>query len=64
MLESAINKLSEKNQIIIRQRFFEDMKLDDIAKIYGVKKAAISRREKRALDEMRKILTYEAKQWI
>lgn len=55
-LENAINQLPDKQQKVIRQRYFGDMPTIEIAKIEGVEVSAISHREKRALANLRKIL--------
>ena len=55
-LEYAINQLPSKQQTVIRQRYFQDIPTSDIAQMEGVDVSAISHREKRAKENLKKIL--------
>ena len=54
--ERALSKLTSKHQEVIRLKYYEDLKGDDIGKILGIGKSAVSRLLKRALAELKKIL--------
>ena len=53
-LQEAIEKLSEREQMVIKLRFFHEMTQDKTAKILGVSQVQISRIEKKALEMLRK----------
>lgn len=53
-LQEAIEKLSEREQMVIKLRFFHEMTQDKTAKILGVSQVQISRIEKKALETLRK----------
>lgn len=56
MINEAIEKLSEREQAVIKMRFFEGKTQIEAAHETGVSQAQISRREKSALEHLRKKL--------
>ena len=56
MLKDAINKLKEKERFIIQKRYFEGITQIELSEEIGISQAQISRIEKTALDNMKKIL--------
>lgn len=55
-LQEAIAKLSEREQMVIKLRFFHGMTQDKTSKILGVSQVQISRIEKKALAALRKTM--------
>ena len=55
-LHSAIGKLNKEQREVIRLRYFKGMRQKEAAEILNVGVPAISRMEKRAINELRKIL--------
>lgn len=55
-LREAITSLSEREQMVIKLRFFHGLTQDKTAKILGVSQVQISRIEKRALENLRKFI--------
>lgn len=55
-LQEAIARLSEREQMVIKLRFFHAMTQDKTAKILGVSQVQISRIEKKALAALRKTM--------
>ena len=55
-IEKAINKLSDREQFILEQRFFIGKTQMEIAEEIGISQAQISRLEKSALQRIRKQL--------
>ena len=55
-LREAIASLSEREQLVIKLRFFHGMKQDKTSKILGVSQVQISRIEKKALENLRKFI--------
>lgn len=53
ILDEALDKLNEKQKTVIILRYFEDMKLDDIASTLNMPVSTIKSILYRALDEMR-----------
>ncbi len=56
LLDSAISKLSEEEQLIVRLRFFEQLTQSETAKKLGVNQVSISRSEKKILNKLRLII--------
>ena len=52
-LYAAIDRLDQKEQLIIRLRFFEDMKLEEIAQVTGVNLNTVKSRLYKALRKLR-----------
>ena len=52
-LQEAISHLGEREQMVIRLRYFHSLTQDKTAKILGVSQVQISRIEKRALQTLR-----------
>ena len=55
-LREAIPSLSEREQMVIKLRFFHGLTQDKTAKILGVSQVQISRIEKKALENLRKFI--------
>ena len=55
-LQEAISRLSQREQSVIRLRFFHGLTQEKTSKILGVSQVQISRIEKKALAALRKIL--------
>lgn len=55
-LQEAIERLSEREQMVIKLRFFHGMTQDKTSKILGVSQVQISRIEKKALESLRKTM--------
>ena len=55
-LREAIASLSEREQLVIKLRFFHGLTLDKTSKILGVSQVQISRIEKKALENLRKFI--------
>ncbi len=55
-LREAIASLSEREQMVIKLRFFHGLTQDKTAKILGVSQVQISRIEKKALENLRKFI--------
>ena len=55
-LREAITSLSEREQMVIKLRFFHGLTQDKTAKILGVSQVQISRIEKKALENLRKFI--------
>ena len=56
-LNEAIRELSEKEQKVIALRFFHGLTQDKTAQIIGVSQVQISRLERRAIENLRELLT-------
>lgn len=55
-LREAISSLSEREQMVIKLRFFHGLTQDKTSKILGVSQVQISRIEKKALENLRKYI--------
>lgn len=55
-LREAIDSLNEREQMVIKLRFFHGLTQDKTAKILGVSQVQISRIEKKALETLRKYI--------
>ena len=55
-LEEAIRQLPQREQMVIALRYYRGMTQDKAAKILGVSQVQISRLERRAVEELRKIM--------
>lgn len=55
-LREAISRLGEREQMVIKLRFFHGLTQDKTAKILGVSQVQISRIEKKALEALRKFI--------
>lgn len=55
-LQEAIERLSEREQMVIKLRFFHGMTQDKTSKILGVSQVQVSRIEKKALAALRKTM--------
>ncbi len=53
-LKEEINKLSKKEQLLIKMRYYLDMNQDEIAKHFNVSQVQISRMEKKILEKLKK----------
>ena len=53
-LYDEIEKLSKKEQLLIKMRYFLDMNQEDIAKHFNVSQVQISRMEKKILEKLKK----------
>lgn len=60
LLERLIDELPERQQEIIRLRFFEEKSQSEIAELVGVSQMHVSRLLKRSFEEMRELMTQEA----
>ena len=58
-VEDAISRLSEREQMVIRLRYFHSLTQDKTAKLMGVSQVQVSRIEKKALQAMGKYLSRE-----
>ena len=56
MLKDAINKLKDKEKLIIQKRYFEGITQIELSEEIGISQAQISRIEKNGLDNMKKML--------
>ena len=56
-LKEEISKLSKKEQLLIKMRYYLDMNQQDIAKHFNVSQVQISRMEKKILEKLRKQFT-------
>lgn len=52
-VEELINRLDEREQLLIRMRFFSDFTQTEVAQRLGVSQVQVSRMEKRILERMR-----------
>ena len=55
-LQEAISRLGEREQLVIRLRYYHSLTRDKTAKILGVSQVQISRIEKRALQTLRSLI--------
>ena len=55
-LEQAINKLSEREALVVKLRYYHDLTQDRVSKVLGVSQVQISRIEKKALQNLRSVL--------
>lgn len=55
-LKEAIQKLNEREKMILTMRFFEGKTQMEVAKEIGISQAQVSRLEKAALNHMRKYI--------
>lgn len=55
-LQEAISRLGEREQLVIRLRYFHSLTQDKTAKILGVSQVQISRIEKKALQSLRSLI--------
>ena len=55
-LREAIDSLNEREQMVIKLRFFHGLTQDKTSKILGVSQVQISRIEKKALETLRKYI--------
>ncbi len=58
-LREAISSLSEREQTVIRLRFFHGLTQDKTSKILGVSQVQVSRIEKKALETLRRCISSE-----
>ena len=58
-IEEAISRLQQREQTVIRLRYFHSLTQDKTAKIMGISQVQVSRIEKKALQSMRKYLSQE-----
>lgn len=58
-IEDAICRLPEREQMVIRLRYFHSLTQDKTAKLMGISQVQVSRIEKKALQTMRKYLSQE-----
>lgn len=56
-LKEEINKLSKKEQLLIKMRYYMDMNQQEIAKHFNVSQVQISRMEKKILEKLKKQFT-------
>ncbi len=56
VVRELIASLSEREQSIIRMRYYEDYTQTQVADILGISQVQVSRLEKKILEKMRKIL--------
>lgn len=56
-LNQAIEKLPERESMVIRLRYYHGLTQDRVAKVLGVSQVQVSRIEKRALEHLRGLLT-------
>ena len=52
-IESALNKLNEKEQIIVSKRFFDGRTQMEVAEEIGISQAQVSRLEKKIIAKLR-----------
>lgn len=55
-LREAISSLSEKEQMVVKLRFYHAMTQEQTAKVLGVSQVQVSRLERRAIENLRKML--------
>ncbi len=55
-LEQAINKLPEREALVVKLRYYHDLTQDRVSKVLGVSQVQISRIEKKALQNLRSFL--------
>lgn len=55
-LDEAIRRLPEREQMVISLRFFHGMTQDRAARVLGVSQVQVSRIERRAVEELKKIM--------
>lgn len=55
-LKQAINRLGEREAMVIRLRYFHDLTQERVAKVLGVSQVQVSRIEKKALNHLREML--------
>lgn len=53
LVDDAIKKLNNEEQIIIRLRYFDEKTQTESAKILGISQVQVSRKEKKALEKLR-----------
>lgn len=53
-LKDELSKLSKKEQLLIKMRYYMDMNQEDIAKYFNVSQVQISRLEKKILEKLKK----------
>ena len=58
-IEDAIGRLSERERMVIRLRYFHSLTQDKTAKLMGISQVQVSRIEKKALQAMGKYLSQE-----
>ena len=58
-LREAISSLSEREQTVIRLRFFHGLTQDKTSKLLGVSQVQVSRIEKKALEALRRCISSE-----
>ena len=58
-IEDAISRLPQREQTVIRLRYFHSLTQDKTAKVMGISQVQVSRIEKRTLLAMRKYLSQE-----
>ena len=56
VLRQAIEELPDREQTVIKLRFFHGLTQDRISKVLGVSQVQVSRIEKKALQKLRKAL--------
>jgi RNA polymerase sporulation-specific sigma factor len=56
-LREVLDKLSERDQQVIRMRFFEDKTQTEVAKVLGLSQVQISRIERQALNLLRELMS-------
>ena len=55
-LQQAINKLSERESMVIRLRYFHGLTQDRVSKVLSVSQVQVSRIEKKALEKLKEFL--------
>ena len=55
-LQQAIEKLSQREALVVKLRYYHDLTQDRVAKVLGVSQVQVSRIEKKALQNLRGIL--------
>ncbi len=55
-LRDALSKLSERERLLIELRFFRSLTQQQTAKVLGVSQVQVSRLEKKALEELRRLI--------
>ena len=56
-LSAAIDRLPEKERMVVYLRYFHGMTQEAAARVLKVSQVQVSRLERRAVDELRKILS-------
>lgn len=56
VLQQCLNKLTEKERLLIYKAYMEDMKEADLAKLLGVSQPHLNRLKKKALEKMREVI--------